>query len=67
MNEFYAFLALITMNSSKFTFSKKKDFPAHICDQIKNTEVQNLNCENHIKSGPKRCEMMRGFQIWSQN
>ena len=24
-------------------------------------------CENHIKWDLKRCRMMRGFQIWSQN
>ena len=29
--------------------------------------MSKLKCENHTKSGPKRCEMMRGFQIWPQN
>ena len=30
-------------------------------------EVKASKCENHIKSVPKICKMMRGLQIWPQN
>ena len=60
------FLTLITMSSSTLTFSKKIYPRPHLCSKIA-WEVENSKCENHFKCGPKKCEMMRGFQIWPQN
>ena len=30
-------------------------------------DVKSSDCENYIKCGTKRCQMMRGLQIWPQN
>ena len=30
-------------------------------------DVKKSKCENHVKSGPIICKMMRGVQIWPQN
>ena len=49
-----------------YKFSKN-DIPAHICGKKITWEVQKSKCENLIKCGPKRCEMMREFQSWHQN
>ena len=61
------YLTLITMSSSKCKFSiKNMVLPLAFMVQI-NMGGKKSKCENHMKRGFKRCEMMRGFQILPQN
>ena len=67
---FKHFLTLITMSSLKCTFSIKKiPPPPHLWPNNKHGGggVKKSKCENNIKWGSKRCEMMRGFQNWPQS
>ena len=52
----------------KITFSEKKTLaPTCIFGQIITQEPKNVKFENNGKLGSRRCQMMRGFQIWNQN
>ena len=48
-----------------YIFFKKDTPPAFMVEQWHGRSKS--ECENNIKWGPKRCEMMTGFQIWPQN
>ena len=59
-----AFVTLIMVSWSKFTFSEKGAHP-HLWS--KTWEAKNSKCENNSKKGPRRSKIMRGFRMWPQN